>query len=1053
MPMTESILKALMRLFAIVTQIHHEDKLSQSRAIVESYLRQLLNPGKVNQYLIMFDFYHSSLREREVKTGEKQMSLFSVKAIIICEHVNRTLDKKQKLLVLMQLLEILNIKESVLEDDIDFVRTIAFALKFDAHIFQSCKSFILDTFYDVPDKEALLIVDNKTPVNYSGIKHLYKDYLKGKIIFLSIDTVNAYLFRNIEADDKLYFKGHEVIPYRTYFLEKGSAIQNPLIGTIYYSDIVKVFLGSKIDIKINFSAENLEFRFKNSNNGIHAFTLNEESGIMVGILGGSGVGKSTLLNLLNGNLKPRKGRVMINGYNVHKEKLRGVIGYIPQDDLLIEELTVFQNLYFNSRLCFGDLSEDEIIKRVHKIMVDLDLDEIKNLKVGSPLNKFISGGQRKRLNIALELIREPYVLFVDEPTSGLSSADSEIVIDLLKEQSLKGKLVIVNIHQPSSDIYKRFDKIIIMDKGGRIVFHGNPLDALVYFKSETQLINADDGECPTCGNVNPEQVLQILESKKVNEYGDYISERQVPAEEWYAYFKKNLEVDVNTSSDVKTVLPSNDFNIPDKRTQFKIFSLRNVLSKFSDKQYLIINLLEAPVLAFILGWFTKYNAGTPDIPGAYIFSQNVNLPIYIFMSVVVALFLGLMVSAEEIIRDRRILKREAFLNLSRTSYYNSKIVFLSFLSALQTLIFVLVGNSILQIEGMFMYYWLMLFITSLFANLVGLNISASLKSVVAIYILIPLLIVPQILLGGAMIRFEKLNSKLTNPNYVPLVGDIMVSRWAYEGLCVNQFKKNKYQVHLFDVEKVASDASFKLNYLLPELLLKLNTVERNVRLNKNLSETEKDLSILKNEINSLGTWSYGLDLSFVLHLNTSDFNLAIANRARNFIDFEKHHYSKVLDEAIGHKDSILHELKMELGGSDQLLKFKEEYHNTSLEDLLLSKLETNKIEEYKDRLIRKDEPVFKQPEMSFGRAHLFAPEKRIFNIFIDTYWFNLFVIIIMTFFFYMLLLTEALSNLIELIDSYRYNDIFKKLVTDLKNIIKPIIKNNRTNDVEISAFY
>ena len=144
---------------------------------------------------------------------------------------------------------------------------------------------------------------------------------------------------------------------------------------------------------------------------------------------------------------------------------------------------------------------------------------------------------------------------------------------------------------------------------------------------------------------------------------------------------------------------------------------------------------------------------------------------------------------------------------------------------------------------------------------------------------------------------------------------------------------------------------------------------------------------------------------------------------------------------------------MKLGGSDQLLKFKEEYHNTNLEDLLLSKLETNKIEEYRDRLIRKDEPVFKQPEMSFGRAHFFAPEKRIFNFFIDTYWFNLFVIIIMTLFFYMLLLTEALSNLIELIDSYRYNDIFKKLVTDLKSLIKPIIKNNRTNDAEINAFY
>lgn len=1051
--MTESILKALMRLFAIVTQIHPEDKLSQSRAVIESYLRQLLNPGKVNQYLIMYDFYHSSLREREVKTGQKQMSLFSVKAIIICEHINKILDKKQKLLVLMQLLEVLNIKESIIEDDVDFVRTIALALKFDSKIFQSCKSFILDTLYDVSEKDSLLIIDGKSPVNYAEIKHLYKEYLKGKIIFLSIDPIDAYLFRNVDADDKLYFKGHEVIPNRTYFLEKGSTIQSPLIGTIYYSDIVKEFLRSRIDFKINFAAENVEFRFKNSMNGIHAFTLYEESGIMIGIMGGSGVGKSTLLNLLNGNLKPRKGRVMINGYNVHKEKLRGIIGYIPQDDLLIEELSVFQNLLFNSKLCFKDLTEDEIFRRVNKILTDLDLQEIKDLKVGSPLNKFISGGQRKRLNIALELIREPFVLFVDEPTSGLSSADSEVVIDLLKEQSLKGKLVIVNIHQPSSDIYKRFDKLIVMDKGGRIVFHGNPLDALVYFKTENQLINADDGECPTCGNVNPEQVLQILESRKVNEFGENISERQVSAEEWYKYFKKNLENEINTSAEVKSELPSNDFKIPDKRIQFKIFSLRNILSKLSDKQYLLINLLEAPILAFILGWFTKYNAGTPDLPGAYIFSKNINLPVYIFMSVVVALFLGLMVSAEEIIRDRRILKREGFLNLSRTSYYNSKIVFLIALSAVQTLIFVAVGNSILQIKGMFFYYWIMLFVTSLLANLVGLNISASMKSIVAIYILIPILLVPQILLGGAMIRFEKLNSKLTNPNYVPLVGDIMASRWAYEGLIVNQFKKNKYQVNFFDVEQKSSDASFNLNYLLPELVLKLNTVERNIRLNKNLPETEKNLLILKNEITSLGEILNISDLNFASHLNTNEFNLANANRVRNFIEYAKRYYSQEFDNSVEKKDEILRKLKNNVGGNDALIKLKEEYHNASLEDLLLSRLETVKIEEYKDHLIRNDEPIYKQAGMKLGRAHFFTSDKFFFSLRIDTFWFNLIVLLIMSLFFYVLLITEALGKLIGFIDSNLYHNIINKFAADFKSLVYPIIKNNKSNDKKVGAFY
>jgi ABC-type multidrug transport system ATPase subunit len=992
----------------------------------------------------MYDFYQSSLREREVKTGEKQISLFSVKAIIICEHINKILDKKQKVFVLMQLLEVLNIKESVLDEDIDFIRTIALAFKFDDNIFQSCKSFILDTIYDVPEKKDLLVIDSKDPINYFGIKHLYKDYLKGKIIFLSVESVNVYLFRNVEADDKLYYKGRKLIPYRTYYLEKGSAIQSPLIGTIYYSDVVKEFMKSRIDFKINFSIENVEFRFKNSPNGIHSFTLYEESGILIGIMGGSGVGKSTLLNLLNGNLKPHRGRVLINGYDVHKEKeqLRGIIGYIPQDDLLIEELTVFQNLYFNSKLCFKYLSEDEIIQRIHKILVDLDLYEIRNLRVGNPLNKFISGGQRKRLNIALELIREPYVMFIDEPTSGLSSSDSDIVIDLLKEQSLKGKLVIVNIHQPSSDIYKRFDKLIVMDKGGRIVFHGNPLDALVYFKTENQLINAEEGECTACGNVNPEQVLQILESKKVNEYGEYISERQVSAEEWYMDFKKSLEPEINPGAEIKAALPSNDFHVPDKGKQFNIFSLRNLLSKFSDRQYLLINLFEVPVLAFILGWFTKFNAGTSDAPGAYIYGENVNLPVYIFMSVVVALFLGLMVSAEEIIRDRKILQREAFLNLNRSSYYNSKIVFLIALSAIQAAVYVLVGNSILQIKGMFFSYWLMLFASSVFANIVGLNISASMKSIVSIYILIPLLLVPQILLGGAMIRFEKLNSKLTNPNYVPIVGDIMASRWAYEGLAVNQFKRNKFQTLFFDIERTASDASFKLNYLLPELLLKLNTVERNIRLNKNIQETEKNLSILENEMITLGNQLKISDTDFIRHLNTSEFSLAVANKVRNYINHARNYYGKVLDNSIEAKDAKLHELENELKGHSELVKFKQQYHNTSLEDMLLSKNETDKIDEYKDRLIRRDEPIYKSAEMIFGRAHFFAPEKKFLVVYIDTYWFNLGVIIIISVVFYLILLTEFLIKTIEFINSYKINLLINNILSYLANRLKPIINKD-----------
>ena len=182
------------------------------------------------------------------------------------------------------------------------------------------------------------------------------------------------------------------------------------------------------------------------------------------------------------------------------------------------------------------------------------------------------------------------------------------------------------------------------------------------------------------------------------------------------------------------------------------------------------------------------------------------MPAYLFMCVVVALFIGLTVSAEEIIRDSKILKRESFLNLSRSSYLSSKIVIMFALSAIQTLSFILIGNSILHIKGMWLEYFLVLFSTSCFANMLGLNISASFNSAVTIYILIPFLIIPQLILSGVIVKFDKINPDFASQSEVPLAGEIMASKWAYEALAVNQFKNNRYEKQFYDLDKTMSNA-------------------------------------------------------------------------------------------------------------------------------------------------------------------------------------------------------------------------------------------------------
>jgi energy-coupling factor transporter ATP-binding protein EcfA2 len=386
-----------------------------------------------------------------------------------------------------------------------------------------------------------------------------------------------------------------------------------------------------------------------------------------------------------------------------------------------------------------------------KVLDDIELAEIHDLKVGSPLQKTISGGQRKRLNIGLELLREPAVLFCDEPTSGLSSRDSENIIDLLKELALKGKLVFAVIHQPSSDIFKMFDKLVILDTGGYQIYYGNPVDAIVYFKRCINMINSEEGECHECGNVNPEQIFNIIESKVINEYGHFTNERKIMPPQWNGLYLQNVKpIKVKTSADV----PQSTLRIPSRLKQAHLFSLRDLQSKLSNRQYLIINLLEAPLLAFILAFIVRYYNPDDTLNLGYVFGKNLNIPAYLFMSVIVALFMGLTVSAEEIIRDRKILKREAFLHLSRSSYILSKISILFMMSAIQTGLFVLTGNSILEIKGLFLEHWFILFTTSCFANLLGLNISSGFNSAVTIYILIPLLLIPQLILSGVVVKFD-----------------------------------------------------------------------------------------------------------------------------------------------------------------------------------------------------------------------------------------------------------------------------------------------------------
>jgi ABC-type multidrug transport system ATPase subunit len=1023
--MRESVLLALIHIFAIVSTVNPAGITSRGKKILRSYLRRYLNRELEEEYYALFEnnleFYSNELKSVDKAELADEDSLISFQITNICRQIKKGLFLEERMIVFLQLIEFAFEDGLLTDQEQTIIEIVARTFNISKKEYDNASAFMIGRNFDEITPDCILLVESDNP-EYSGAK-TYKNYdkwhhirikgFRGLLVILHIESTGTLLL-TYDGPLSLYFKGRDIIACRPYLLERGVNIKGQGIEPIYYSKVYKKFVFRKFPEKIVYEGHNIEFIFKNSDNGVRKMSFRVESGNMIGIMGGSGVGKTTLLKMLHGKIRPATGNLYINGFDIYSEaeEIKGLIGYVPQDDMLVEELTVWQNLYFNARLCFGEYTEEQLNSTVEKVLTDLDLYDIRDLQVGDILNKKVSGGQRKRLNIGLELMREPIVLFIDEPTSGLSSFDSEMVMDLIKKQSLSGKLVFAIIHQPSSDILKTFDRLWILDKGGYMIYDGDPVEALVYFKTETSQANAAESECPSCGNIKTDNILDIIEVKVIDNAGYPGKERQVSPEEWYNKYRRKMMPVIEDKPEKIPITPGN-FRVPSRSDQIRTFIKRNVLRKFADAQYMTINLLEAPFLALILSFISKYSEN-----GVYQFSTNKNYPVFMFMSIIVALFLGLTVSAEEIFRDRKINEREKFLNLSRLSYLISKINFLFVLSAIQTLSFVIVANVVLEVRGMLFEQWLILFSTACFGNLVGLNVSAGMRSAVSIYILIPLILVPQLLLGGAMIKFDDLHKSLTRKIYVPVIGDIMATRWAYEAMSVEQFKRNSFEKPFFKYDMEISQNDWYASFLIPTLKAKVNEcmlAGKNPEYRDQLESNFSKINYHFQELSEVTGYKLGKWFS---SMNYDKFNDIAGDDAKLYLDSLKVILRLISKEISLQRDS-LYTRKTEEMGYEKFIKAREKDYNESLADIVLNRLTTDKIYETETRLIQKADPVYMKPDSKYGRAHFYAPYKLLGNLKIETLVFNVIAIWIMTVALFITLYFNVLKRFILFLEKQR----------------------------------
>ncbi len=555
-----------------------------------------------------------------------------------------------------------------------------------------------------------------------------------------------------------------------------------------------------------------------------------QRGEMVCVMGPSGCGKSTLLKALGGQLKPRSGRIDLNGVDLYSEheNLKSYIAIIPQDETFDPLLTVEENLDTAAAIRAPHFPIQERRRRVDSKLIELGLNEIRHRLAGDQETKSLSGGQRRRLNAGMDMIGIADIYLFDEPTSGLSSKDSEHVLEMIRGLT-HNKITLVSIHQPSSRLFHMFDKAILLDNGGKLAFFGTPAQILEYFhearKQEgiyTTAAPNSEGEGGSL-NLTPDFIFDILETPLRDLGGDIIFERDVrgnliPARRFNSAFwsdrfqthrlleevnLREIDSDTSQSASLQKTPQAPPRRLRHDWVRFSNQFKRAFLSKLRNRANLATTLLEAPALALLIAMVMLYSED-----GEYNFSNAFHIPTYVFLGLVTALFLGMTNSAEEIIRDRNLLHRERHHGFRVGGYIIGKYLSLGFFSLIQCVIYLLIGNAILGIRDMFLHNLLWMFLTSFVGIAAGLFISSIVSSPKTAINIIPLILIPNIILGGALIKYDEMNRSFdiiqnirqwfvaeedkeeASRLKVPFICHLMPLRWSYEAVIITHAEHN-----------------------------------------------------------------------------------------------------------------------------------------------------------------------------------------------------------------------------------------------------------------------
>ncbi len=496
----------------------------------------------------------------------------------------------------------------------------------------------------------------------------------------------------------------------------------------------------------------------------------------VAILGGSGSGKSTLMGALTGMRPATSGEILVNGRDFYKEydSFRSMIGYVPQQDIVHESLTVKDVLTYSARLRMpDDTSREEIEQRVEEVMISLDLGQHREVLV-----KNLSGGQRKRVSIGVELLTKPSLFFLDEPTSGLDPGLEKVMMELLRELTDQGRTIILVTHATFN--IDMCDMVILLAENGQLAFYGTPEEALSYFgardfaeiykKISTQ--EPPQGwkkaymESPLShGHVKSKLTHSSpsLPGKKRMEEPIGRKVKTSSLRQWWTLTRRYAHIMV---SDRKNTLLLFLQPLLIAALIVMVFSHSKPIFNYSDYETEELQVTEDVVLSGQMEEVMESNQGE---------TRRRSFMINIILSMILSgIWLGMSNTVREIVKEMHIYMRERLINLQIAPYLLSKITVMSIVILFQTVIFVTIISYGLNLPN----YWgnfAAFFLIALASVLMGLSVSAISSDSNKATSAAPLLLIPQLILSGTLVPIEDIS-----PEFIKYIFYLAISKWGYE---------------------------------------------------------------------------------------------------------------------------------------------------------------------------------------------------------------------------------------------------------------------------------